>query len=107
MPYILLGLSIGLEIAATTLLKYSAGFTKIIPTLGCLFAYFICYFLFSKALNSINLGAAYATWCAVGIVITGVISAFLFNQKFNAVGIFAIVLIIFGCILLNLFGTVK
>lgn len=44
------------ELVATTLLKYSAGFTKLYPTIGCLIAYFLCFFQFSKALNSINLG---------------------------------------------------
>lgn len=107
MAYLLLGCAIILELVATTLLKYSAGFTRLYPTIGCLIAYFLCFFLFSKALNSINLGAAYATWSAVGIVVSAIISALLFGEKLNNVGIISLVLIIAGCILLNLFGTVK
>lgn len=105
--YILLGSAILLELIGTTLLKYSSGFTKLYPTLGCLIAYFLCFFLFSKALNSINLGAAYATWSAVGIVVSAIISALLFGEKLNTVGIISLILIITGCVLLNLFGTVK
>lgn len=107
MAYVLLGGAIILELIATTLLKYSTGFTKIYPTIGCLVAYFLCFFLFSKALNSISLGAAYATWSAVGIVASAIISALLFGEKLNAIGIVAVVLIITGCILLNLFGVAK
>lgn len=107
MAYVLLGGAILLELIATTLLKYSVGFTKLFPTIGCLATYFLCFFLFSKALNSINLGAAYATWSAVGIVVSAIISALLFGENLNTVGIVSVILIITGCVLLNLFGVAK
>ena len=56
--------AIGMELTGTTLLKYSQGFTKLLPTIGCLVSYFICFFSFSRALNDLNLGLAYATWSA-------------------------------------------
>ena len=105
MQYVLLGAAVILEIIATTLLKSSLGFTKLLPTIFCIVFYILCFFLFSKALNSIDLGVAYATWCAAGIVATAIISAVVFDQKFNIVGIIGIVLIVTGCVVLNLFGT--
>ena len=105
MHYLLLFAAITTEIIATTLLKYSAGFTKLWPSLGSVALYILCFFALSKALNSINLGVAYATWCAGGIVVTTIISALLFGQKLNMVGIAGIVLIVAGCIIVNLFGT--
>lgn len=107
MAYAMLGGAIILELIATTLLKYSTGFTRLYPTLGCLVAYFVCFLLFSKALNSINLGVAYATWSAVGIVASTIISAVLFGEKLNIVGMVSVALIITGCVLLNLFGVAK
>ncbi len=107
MAYILLSIAIGLELLATTLLKYSAGFTKLWPTLGCLLSYISCFYLLSKALNTINLGVAYATWSAVGIVATSIISAVLFGEKVNLTGIISLIMIISGCILLNLYGTMS
>lgn len=104
MAYFLLGIAIGLEIIATTLLKYSNGFTKIMPSIGCIIAYGICFYSFSKALNSINLGVAYALWSSVGIIVTTIISAVLFKQGTNLWGVIGIVLIISGCLILNLFG---
>ena len=80
MPYVLLGAAIILEIIATTLLKASEGFTKLIPTLFCIVFYVLCFYSFSKALLNINLGVAYATWCAGGIVATTIISALIFGQ---------------------------
>ena len=48
---------------------------------------------------------AYATWCAGGIVVTSVISSVVFKQKLNMIGLVGIVLIVTGCIILNLFGS--
>ena len=107
MPYVLLGTAIVLEIIATTLLKSSEGFTKLLPAVFCILFSILCFFIFSKALNSINLGVAYATWCAGGIVATAVISAAVFGEKLNWIGITGIVLIVTGCILLNLFGSLN
>ncbi len=105
MHYVLLGAAIIFEIIATTLLKASEGFTKLLPASGCVIFYILCFYSFSKALLKINLGVAYATWCAGGIVATTIISAVVFGQKLNTAGIIAVVLIVTGCVILNLYGT--
>ena len=105
MQYILLGSAIILEIIATSLLKASEGFTKLFPAACCIVLYIVCFYAFSKALLSINLGVAYATWCAGGIVATTVISAVVFGQKVNTAGVISIVLIIIGCVILSLFAS--
>ena len=106
MPYLFLAAAIVLEVTATTLLEYSEGFTKPIPTCASIIIYTICFYALSKALNHISLGIAYATWCSAGIVLTSIISVVIFGQKLNVWGIIGIVLIIIGCVLVNLFGSV-
>ncbi len=106
MHYLFLGTAIALELVATTLLKYSDGFKRLVPTVSCILAYILCFYLLSKALDKINLGVAYATWSGIGIVATTVISAVLFKQGVSLIGVIGIVLIIVGCVLLNMFGTV-
>lgn len=105
MEYLLLALAIGAEIIATTFLKMSEGFTKLIPSILCTTSYVLCYFLFSRAILKINLGVAYATWCGVGIVATAFLSFLIFKEKLTITGVIGIVFILVGCILLNLFGT--
>lgn len=105
MQYVLLGMAIVFEIIATTLLKASEGFSKLIPAAGCVVFYILCFYSFSKALLKIDLGVAYATWCAGGIVATTVIAAVVFGQKLNTVGVIAVVMIVVGCVILNLYGT--
>ena len=55
MYYLLLAVAIIAEIIATSLLKASQGFTKLLPGAGCVLFYVICYYTFSKAINGINL----------------------------------------------------
>ena len=105
MQYVLLGMAIVFEIIATTLLKASEGLSKLIPAAGCVVFYILCFYSFSKALLKIDLGVAYATWCAGGIVATTVIAAVVFGQKLNTVGVIAVVMIVVGCVILNLYGT--
>lgn len=104
MGYLLLILAIAAEIVATTFLKYSEGFSKMMPSLVCVVSYIICYVSFSKAVTKINLGVAYATWCGVGIVVTALISFFVFKEKLTISGIFGIICIVIGCVALNLNG---
>ena len=97
MPYLLLAIAIGSEIVATTFLKYSEGFSRLIPTLICAVFYLICHVTFGKM--------AYAIWCGVGIVVTTLISAVVFREKVSISGIFGIVCIMIGCVILNMNGT--
>ena len=105
--YFYLTAAIMLELAATTLLKYSEGFTKLLPTVCCCILYGFCFFSLSKALNGLNLGVAYATWCGVGIVASALISAFIFRQGLTILGILGVVLIVTGCLVLNLSGAAQ
>lgn len=102
MAYLLLAVAIGAEILATTLLKYSEGFTKLLPTLGSLVTYGICYTAFSRAITKINLGIAYATWCGVGILVTTGISFLVFKEELSVFGLVGIFFIVIGCIMVNL-----
>lgn len=102
MAYVCLALAIGAELVATTLLKYSEGFTRPLPSLLCVLAYMVCYYSFSKAIVSINLSVAYATWCGAGILATAAISLLVFRQKLSPVGITGVICITLGCVLVNL-----
>lgn len=105
MAYLYLAIAIGAEIVGTSMLKYSEGFTKLNYAIGCVVAYVICYYTFSKALGHIHLGIAYATWCGAGIVVTALLSWLLFHERLTPTGLISLVLIVAGCVGLNLFGT--
>ncbi|MCD8364091.1 MAG: multidrug efflux SMR transporter [Lachnospiraceae bacterium] len=101
MAYLFLALAIGAEIVGTTLLKYSEGFSKVIPTIFSLLAYLVCHVSFSRAVTGINLGIAYAVWCGVGIIVTAAISRFIFGEMISPAGVMGIGLILAGCVVMN------
>lgn len=105
MGYVFLAAAIVLELLGTTLLKYSEGFTRLYPTLGCIAAYVLCFYCLAKSLQFINLSVAYATWCGLGIVAATALSILLFRESLNAWGIVGLILVVAGVVLLNLYGT--
>lgn len=105
MPYIQLALAIILELLGTAFLKTTKGFTVFIPTLICLVSYGLCFFFFSKSLNQLHLSVAYAIWCGIGIVVSTLISVFIYKESITMWGIVGILLVLVGVIILNLAGT--
>ncbi len=104
MPYLFLSFAIILELMGTALLKSTKGFSVLIPTIICLLCYGFCFFFFSKALNHLHLGAAYATWCGIGIVVSTLLSVFLFKESITLAGIIGIAFVLVGVVILNLYG---
>ena len=107
MHYLMLCAAILIEVAASSMLEYSEGFTKFGPSLACVCMYALSAFLLAKVLLHIDLGVAYATWCSLGIVATSIIAAVVFGQKLTPLGVIGVVLILSGCLLVNLFGAAK
>lgn len=104
MAWIYLILAIGFEIAGTTLMKMSAGFSKLLPTLGTLVGYICCFTFLSLALKKIDLSIAYAVWSAAGIVLISTVGILFFKESINVPKIVSILLIVIGVIGLNLSG---
>ncbi len=105
MAYLYLAIAIAGELIGTTYLKYSDGFTKLVPSVISIVSYSLCFFVFSKSLLTINLSVAYATWCAVGLVAATLISVLIFKEGITPAGVVAIVMITVGVVVLNLYGT--
>lgn len=103
-PWILLAVSIGLEIIATNLLKVSNGFTQPYPTVGALGLYGISFYLVSIVFRTLPVGLVYAIWSGVGIVLTAIVAYFAFGQKIDLAGGIGIALIIAGVLVINIFS---
>ena len=104
MKYLFLSLAIILEVVGSSFMKASNGFTKLLPTTVTIIAYIACFFFFSQALKSINLGIAYAIWGGLGIVLTAIISVVIFRQPLDAPAIIGMALIILGVFVINYFS---
>lgn len=104
MKYLFLGLAIVLEVLGSSFLKASNGFTKLVPSIITIIAFLACFFFLSQALKSIPLGIAYAIWAGLGIVLTALVSVFVFKQTLDFPAILGIIIIIIGVIVMNVFS---
>ena len=83
-------------------LKYSDGFSKLMPSVLTAIAMAISLWLLSIAMKTIPVGTAYAVWTGIGAAGTFVLGIFLYGDSADAMRIFSVLLIISGVILLKL-----
>lgn len=102
--YFLLAVSIACELVAASVTTSTRGFTVLKPTIICILGYGFSYFFFGLCLSEIDLSVGYATWGAVGTIVTQIVGYFVYKQKLTKIGVFALFLIIVSIIALNLFG---
>ena len=102
--YLILFLAIVFETVATSFLKQSEQFTKLVPSVLTVLGYAAAFYCLSVVLKSIPVGIAYAIWSGVGIVLTAIVAYFAFDQKIDTAGLIGIALIISGVLVINLFS---
>jgi quaternary ammonium compound-resistance protein SugE len=85
-----------LEIVWVIGLKYSHGFTKIIPSIVTVVIIIFSFFLLSKALHSIPLGTGYAIFTGLGTVGTVVTGMLFWGETINPLKLFFVALMILG-----------
>lgn len=90
------------EVVATTSLKLSEGFTKLVPSIVVVVGYAIAFYCLSITLKSIPLGIAYAVWSGLGIVTVSILGWIVFGQKLDTWALLGMLLIISGVLILNL-----
>lgn len=105
--FALLLLTIVFEVAGTTALRFSEGFTRWFPSVCVVVFYGISFWLFSLALKKMDIGAAYAIWSGLGTVLVTCVGILWFKEPVNLIKIGAIVLIILGVMGLRLGGVTQ
>lgn len=79
-------------------LKYTEGFTRLVPSVFTLAAMGISFWLLSTALKTLPVGSAYAVWTGIGAVGTAVLGIILFGEAVTALRIASIALIVAGIV---------
>lgn len=96
MPWLILLLAGLFEVAWAIGLKYTEGFTRIVPTGITLAALAISVYLLSVALRSIPVGTGYAVWTGIGVVGTTILGIVLFDEPRGLLRVGSILLILVG-----------
>jgi multidrug transporter EmrE-like cation transporter len=102
--WLVLGIAIVAETIATSAMKSSEGFTKLVPSLIVLLGYGIAFYFLSITLRTIPVGIAYAIWSGVGIVLITLVGWVVFGQKMDAPALIGMLLIIAGVVIMNVFS---
>ncbi|KRM69948.1 DMT family transporter [Apilactobacillus ozensis] len=103
--YVFLLLAILGELVGTNLLKISMGFSKLLPTIGSLLSFAVCFYCLSIAMIKVPLNIAYATWSGIGLLLSTVVAVILYKEAINISTIIGLTLIIVGVVILNLYST--
>jgi quaternary ammonium compound-resistance protein SugE len=102
MAWFILVLAGILEIAWAVGLKYTAGFTRLWPSLATVSAMAVSMALLGIAVRTLPLGTAYAVWTGIGTVGTVIVGILLFGEAASIVRILCVFLILSGIIGLKL-----
>ena len=105
MSYLWLTIAIVAEVIATTALKASAEFTRLIPSLIVVVGYAIAFYCLSIVLKTIPVGIAYAIWSGLGIVLITGLGYLLYQQTLDLPALVGMGLIIAGVGVINLFSS--
>src|SRR5215218_5301346 len=101
---VLLSLAIAVEVGATISLRYSDGFTKLVPSALVVVGYATSFYLLSRILRELSVGTTYAIWAGAGTAAIALIGIVVLGEPADAVKLVSIALIVAGVIGLNLSG---
>lgn len=85
-----------LEVGWAVGLKYSAGFTRLWPSLATVAALALSMVLMGLAVRVLPLGTAYAVWTGIGAAGTAALGIWLFGEPAGAARLLSIALIVAG-----------
>ncbi len=83
-------------------LKYTDGFTKLIPSIFTVSAMGISFWLLSVAMKTIPVGTAYAVWTGIGAVGVAILGMILLGESRDILRIVCLLLIVSGIVGLKL-----
>jgi quaternary ammonium compound-resistance protein SugE len=83
-------------------LKYTDGFTRILPSILTVLGMIASFVLLAQALRTIPVGTGYAVWTGVGAVGTAIFGIIVLGESRDAARLVSLLLIVAGIIGLKL-----
>ncbi|WP_419150524.1 DMT family transporter [Paraburkholderia kururiensis] len=105
--YAWLAIAILAEVVATSALRASNGFTRLVPSAIVVVGYAIAFYGLSLTLKSIPVGIVYAIWSGAGIVLITLVALALYRQVPDAAAVVGLGLIVAGVVVLNVFSKME
>ena len=102
MNYLWLAGAILSEVIATSSLKASNGFTRLLPSIAVVIGYGTAFYCLSQTLRTIPVGVAYAIWSGLGTILIALVGLVVYKQKLDAAAMAGMGLIVAGVLVMNL-----
>jgi len=93
--------AIAAEITATSALKLSDGFQRLLPSAVVALGYAAAFYGLSMAVRTLPLGIVYAVWSGIGTVGAILVGRWLFGESLGLLQYLGVVLVLGGVVLIN------
>ncbi|MEO6919135.1 MAG: multidrug efflux SMR transporter [Collimonas sp.] len=104
MHWVYLLIAIVAEVIATSALKASAEFTRLIPSVVVVTGYLTAFYFLSLTLRTLPVAIVYAMWSGIGIALIALVGWLFLKQSLDAAALIGIGLIVSGVLVLNVFS---
>ena len=102
--FLLLGVAIVIEVAATAVLPKAQGFTSPLWAAVVLAGYGLSIWLLTLVVKQVPVSVAYAVWAGAGTALVAVVGLLFLDEPLNWVKALSLALIVAGVVGLNLAG---
>lgn len=92
----LLGLAIVFEVAGTTCMRLSEGFSRFMPSVLIFVFYAVSFAMNTVIMRTLGLSVVYAVWSGVGTVLTALIGYLYFKEPATALKMVSAGLVVIG-----------
>lgn len=100
--WLLVAASVIAEVAGTVALKYSDGFSRLLPSGMAAACYALAIWLMAVAMRQLDMGITYAVWAASGTAATAVVGMALFGEPVGVIKVVGLVCVVVGVVMLHL-----
>jgi len=104
MHWVYLLIAIVAEVIATSALKASAEFTRLLPSVVVVAGYLTAFYFLSLTLRTLPVAIVYAMWSGIGIALIALVGWLFLKQSLDAAALLGIGLIVSGVLVLNIFS---
>ncbi|WP_099470107.1 quaternary ammonium compound efflux SMR transporter SugE [Konateibacter massiliensis] len=102
MAWIYLTIAAIFEVVWAIALKYSHGFTKLVPSIITIVGMLISFYLLAAATKTLPIGTAYAVWTGIGAVGTVILGIVIFHEPVTLARLLFVAFILIGILGLKL-----
>lgn len=104
-PWLALAIAILAEVAGTSALNASNGFTRPGPSIVVVVGYALAFYFLSLTLKSIPIGVAYAVWSGAGVALIALVGWWVYGQRLDGPALLGMAMIVAGVAVIQLFSS--